>query len=201
MPVKAQPPLDAGTERAARMFMGRISGRYFVDRAILFGSRARRTHAADSDADIAVVLKGEHGKRSTHQCGNKPRHVERAHFAPDFCARRHQDYRARRQISPCCKIKTHRNARNGMLDENCIVTGLRNNDKAAIMCCRDSRQRQMRKRGKINRHLFCTHVAPFRETHKIITGRRIAGSKIMPKLGRISGNFEKAKDYNEGGNP
>jgi hypothetical protein len=45
--------------------MGRISGRYSVDRAILFGSRARRTHTADSDSDIAVVLKGEHGKRST----------------------------------------------------------------------------------------------------------------------------------------
>src|SRR3546814_17919463 len=45
--------------------MSRISGRYAVDRAILFGSRARRTHNATSDADIAVVLKGEHGKRST----------------------------------------------------------------------------------------------------------------------------------------
>src|SRR3546814_4345042 len=52
-------------ERAARVFMSRISGRYAVDRAILFGSRARRTHNATSDADIAVVLKGEHGKRST----------------------------------------------------------------------------------------------------------------------------------------
>ena len=45
--------------------MGRIAGRYAVDRAILFGSRARRTHTADSDADIAVVLTGEIGARST----------------------------------------------------------------------------------------------------------------------------------------
>ena len=30
----------------------------------LFGSRARRTHNPGSDADIAVVLKGEQGKRS-----------------------------------------------------------------------------------------------------------------------------------------
>ena len=45
--------------------MARISGRYCVDRAILFGSRARATHNATSDADLAVVLKGEHGKRST----------------------------------------------------------------------------------------------------------------------------------------
>ena len=52
------------TERATRVFLSRISGRYPVDRAILFGSRARHTHSADSDADLAVVLKGERGKRS-----------------------------------------------------------------------------------------------------------------------------------------
>src|SRR3546814_3782471 len=65
IPAKAQPPLDSDTERAARVFMSRISGRYAVDRAILFGSRARRTHNATSDADIAVEMKGEHGERST----------------------------------------------------------------------------------------------------------------------------------------
>src|SRR3546814_2167267 len=65
IPAKAQPPLDSDTERAARVFMSRIPGRYAVDRAILFGSRARRTHNATSDADIAVVLKGEHDKRPT----------------------------------------------------------------------------------------------------------------------------------------
>ncbi len=64
IPVKAQPLLDADTERAARLFMGRIADRYAVDRAILFGSRARRSHNASSDADIAVVLKGEQGKRA-----------------------------------------------------------------------------------------------------------------------------------------
>lgn len=32
--------------------------------AILFGSRARRTHRPDSDADIAVVLAGMHGDRT-----------------------------------------------------------------------------------------------------------------------------------------
>jgi uncharacterized protein len=47
------------------VFIGHLSGRYFVDRAILFGSRARRTHSSTRDADIAVVLKGEPGKRST----------------------------------------------------------------------------------------------------------------------------------------
>lgn len=64
IPVPAQPAMDSDTERTARVFMGRIAGRYPVDRAILFGSRARHTHNARSDADIAVVLSGPHGVRS-----------------------------------------------------------------------------------------------------------------------------------------
>ena len=32
--------------------------------AILYGSRARRTHRPESDADIAIVLAGERGDRS-----------------------------------------------------------------------------------------------------------------------------------------
>jgi uncharacterized protein len=65
MPVSSLHVLDADTERAARAFMGRVSQRYSVERAILFGSRARNTHAKDSDADIAVVLNGPRGQRST----------------------------------------------------------------------------------------------------------------------------------------
>lgn len=64
IPVREQPALDSDTERAARVFLGRIADQYSVDRAILFGSRARRTHSASSDADIAVVLRGPHGVRS-----------------------------------------------------------------------------------------------------------------------------------------
>jgi predicted nucleotidyltransferase len=56
--------LDSDTERAARSFMQHLAGRYPVREAILFGSRARRTHRPDSDADIAVVLQGEHGNRT-----------------------------------------------------------------------------------------------------------------------------------------
>src|SRR3546814_8109650 len=41
IPAKAQPPLDSDTERVARVFMSRISGRYAVDRAILFGKIGR----------------------------------------------------------------------------------------------------------------------------------------------------------------
>jgi DNA invertase Pin-like site-specific DNA recombinase/predicted nucleotidyltransferase len=63
-PLRARPALDADTERAARAFLRRLEGRYPVREAILYGSRARGTHAADSDADIAVILDGAPGDRS-----------------------------------------------------------------------------------------------------------------------------------------
>jgi DNA invertase Pin-like site-specific DNA recombinase/predicted nucleotidyltransferase len=63
-PMPAKPVLDADTERAARVFLRHLEGRYPVREAILYGSRARRTHNPDSDADIAVILDGEHGDRS-----------------------------------------------------------------------------------------------------------------------------------------
>lgn len=54
---KMTPPgIDPDTANAARDFLGRLSGRFDVDHAILFGSRARHTHRADSDADLAIVL-------------------------------------------------------------------------------------------------------------------------------------------------
>ncbi len=60
----AKPPVDAETARAARAFMQRLEGKYPVVEGILFGSRARHTHRADSDADIAVVLNGAPGNRT-----------------------------------------------------------------------------------------------------------------------------------------
>jgi DNA invertase Pin-like site-specific DNA recombinase/predicted nucleotidyltransferase len=62
-PAPPNPALDVDTERAARAFLRRLEGRYPVREAILYGSRARQTHNPDSDADIAVVLKGEGGNR------------------------------------------------------------------------------------------------------------------------------------------
>ena len=53
-----EPTIDVDTAHAARTFMRRVEGRYPVREALLFGSRARHTHRADSDADIAVILKG-----------------------------------------------------------------------------------------------------------------------------------------------
>ena len=48
---------------AARAFMRRLEGRYSVREAIVYGSRARRDHNPDSDADLAVILKGVRGDR------------------------------------------------------------------------------------------------------------------------------------------
>ena len=44
-----------------RLFVQRVSDAYDLDAAILFGSRARRDHRPDSDADVAVLLHGRHG--------------------------------------------------------------------------------------------------------------------------------------------
>jgi uncharacterized protein len=55
--------VDSETERAAKAFLGRLQGKYPVVEGILFGSRARGVFAPDSDADIAVILKGERGDR------------------------------------------------------------------------------------------------------------------------------------------
>ncbi len=63
LPVAARPVLDAETERAARSFLKQLEGKYPVIEAILYGSRARGDHQSDSDADLAVILKGERGDR------------------------------------------------------------------------------------------------------------------------------------------
>jgi uncharacterized protein len=52
--------IDHETEGAVRRFMGLIAARYSVAGVILFGSRAHGTHRPDSDADVAVLLSGEH---------------------------------------------------------------------------------------------------------------------------------------------
>jgi predicted nucleotidyltransferase len=54
--------LDADTARAASVFVARVAAQYPVSGAILFGSRARGSHRPDSDADIAVLLRGRRGK-------------------------------------------------------------------------------------------------------------------------------------------
>jgi uncharacterized protein len=64
----AEPPAavstraDSKTIGAAHEFVRQVSARYPVKAAILFGSRARGTHHAHSDVDIAVLLRGPRGK-------------------------------------------------------------------------------------------------------------------------------------------
>ena len=54
--------LDPDTEHAVRAFLQKAAGQYDVTGAILFGSRARRGYRRDSDADVAVLLRGKPGK-------------------------------------------------------------------------------------------------------------------------------------------
>jgi len=54
--------IDHDTEAAVRRFLSLVGERYDVVGAILYGSRARGSHGKGSDADVAVLLKGEHGK-------------------------------------------------------------------------------------------------------------------------------------------
>ncbi len=52
---------DPVIEAALRAFVQKVSGRGDFSGAILFGSRARRSHQPDSDADVAVLLSGAVG--------------------------------------------------------------------------------------------------------------------------------------------
>lgn len=52
--------LDPETERAVRDFAGRIAAQYDLAEIRVFGSRARGSHRPDSDADVAVLLRGNH---------------------------------------------------------------------------------------------------------------------------------------------
>lgn len=52
--------IDQETENAVRRFLVLIAPQYDTAGAIVYGSRARGTHRPDSDADVAVLLRGEH---------------------------------------------------------------------------------------------------------------------------------------------
>ena len=55
------------TEHAVRLFLVRNAGAYAITGARLYGSRARGDFDGDSDADVAVFLKGARGERSALQ--------------------------------------------------------------------------------------------------------------------------------------
>ncbi|HUN71400.1 MAG TPA: nucleotidyltransferase domain-containing protein [Steroidobacteraceae bacterium] len=48
--------LDPQTEKAVRAFLARVPPELKVEKAIVFGSRARGDNAPDSDADLALVF-------------------------------------------------------------------------------------------------------------------------------------------------
>jgi uncharacterized protein len=50
--------VDPATEHASRLFLQGLDARYDLAGAILYGSRARNDHQADSDADLAILLRG-----------------------------------------------------------------------------------------------------------------------------------------------
>lgn len=53
---------DPPISTALRSFVQKVSRRDDFAGAILFGSRARNTHHAESDADVAVILAGTPGE-------------------------------------------------------------------------------------------------------------------------------------------
>ena len=53
--------LDPATSEAIRLFLERVSEKYDVASAKLFGSRARDDARDDSDFDVAVFLRGKRG--------------------------------------------------------------------------------------------------------------------------------------------
>lgn len=52
--------VDQETEKAVRRFLALIHPQYDMAGAIVYGSRARGTHRQNSDADVAILLNGEH---------------------------------------------------------------------------------------------------------------------------------------------
>lgn len=60
--MKSATDIDVETANATRSFIDKVASRYDYAGAILFGSRARKSHRPESDADVAVLLHGRPGK-------------------------------------------------------------------------------------------------------------------------------------------
>ena len=54
--------LDLATQTAAHAFVEKLAHHFDVSKVFLFGSRARNTHQNESDADIAILLRGKVGR-------------------------------------------------------------------------------------------------------------------------------------------
>ena len=60
-----KPAIDPATRRSVDLFIERIAGDYPIAEVWLYGSRARGDAQPDSDADVAVILKGPKGRTVT----------------------------------------------------------------------------------------------------------------------------------------
>lgn len=49
--------IDPQTERALRLYLARLPSGLRIERALIYGSRARGDHKPESDADLALVIK------------------------------------------------------------------------------------------------------------------------------------------------
>ena len=56
------PTIERKIEQAVKRFLALLEGQYQIVDCLVYGSRARGTHRADSDVDVAVLLSGEHGQ-------------------------------------------------------------------------------------------------------------------------------------------
>lgn len=56
--------MNPETERTAKIFLARVRDRYELREAYLFGSRTGDLAGPESDADIAVLLRGRSGRRA-----------------------------------------------------------------------------------------------------------------------------------------
>ncbi len=54
--------LDPATEAAVRRFLEAIAYKYDIAQAIVYGSRARGDFRPESDADVAIILRGPHAR-------------------------------------------------------------------------------------------------------------------------------------------
>ncbi len=54
---------NSNVELTSKLFLARINEKYDLEKAILFGSYARHEAGAQSDMDIAILLRGIHGQR------------------------------------------------------------------------------------------------------------------------------------------
>jgi predicted nucleotidyltransferase len=59
---KSQLSLEPLCRDATQAFMVKVKQQFDVKGAMLFGSRARQTHHPESDADVAVLLRGQAGR-------------------------------------------------------------------------------------------------------------------------------------------